>query len=210
MRLMAPGHVVLALAVVVAGCGHAGKRQPTWPDAPMQLRDDSDREQAMNRLWVLPLGAERDAIRKDIADAIVVRLTDALEDDKPYAAELLLFQLASLWQLDPQGIGRGLADHVDVFRHVRAKFAKSGALEPTIAALTLLAELEPANRDEHLAELDEVLQFADDLEAAENGPEAQRARPIELLQPTVLAVPLPWLVARYVSLLTDRQKVISI
>lgn len=204
MRLL-----VALVVTAVAACGHPGKRQPSWPDAPIQLRDASDREQAIDRLWVMALGPERDAVRAGIADAIIVRLTDALEEDKPYAAELLLFQLASLWQLDPQALGRGLVDHAEVIRKVRATFAKSGAIEPTIAALTLLAEIEPQHRDAHLAELDEVLRFADDLEAAENGPEAQRAQPIELLQPTVLAVPVPWLVARYVTLLTERQKAIA-
>ena len=52
-------------------------------------------------------------------------------------AEMLVFQLAQLWSLDPQRVGTGLAEHVDVIRQVRATFAKSGAIEPTIAALVL-------------------------------------------------------------------------
>jgi tetratricopeptide (TPR) repeat protein len=203
MRLI----VVLLLACVA--CGHGGKRQPAWPDAPMQLRDDTDREQAIDQLWALPHGPERDAIRSAIATAIVARITDALEEDRPLVAELLLFQLASLWQLDPGTIKTGLAPHIDVVRKLRATFAKSGALEPTIAALVVLAEVEPARRTEHLTELDEVLHFSDDLEAAENGDEAQRAQPIKMLQPTVLALPVTWLVDKYVALLEERQRVIS-
>jgi len=201
--------VMLALLLAFAACGHAATRSPAWPDAPMELRDDSDREQAIDQLWVMPIGAERDAVRTQIAAAIVARIGDALEDEKPYNAELLLFQLCSLWQTDPASIGRGLSPHIEMMRTLRTTFAKSGALEPSIATLTLLAELEPAHRDDHLAEIDEVLHFSDDLEAAENGPEAQRAQPIELLQPTVLAVPLPWLVDKYVGLLLERQRVIS-
>ena len=197
------------LVLACVACGSAGKRQPAWPDAPMQLRDDSDREQAIDQLWVLPLGPERDAVRGAIANAIAARITDALAEDQPFVAELLLFQLASLWQLDPGAVGTGLAPHVEVVRKLRATFAKSGALDPTIGTLVLLAELEPAHRAEHLTELDEVLGFADDLEAAENGPEAQRAQPIKLLQPSVLAMPLPWLVDKYVALLEQRQRVIS-
>ena len=199
---------MLALATVMA-CGPGTKRTPAWPDAPMQLRDESDRDQAIDQLWVLPLGAERDAVRKEITDAIVARITDALEEDKPFVAELLLFQLASLWQMDPTAVAVGLTPHVEVMRKLRATFAKSGALEPTIATLALLAEVEPARRNEHLTEIDEVLHFADDLESAENGPEAQRAQPIKLLQPSVLALPLPWLVDKYVGLLEQRQQVIS-
>jgi tetratricopeptide (TPR) repeat protein len=201
--------LIVALLLACLACGPAGKRAPAWPDAPMQLRDESDRDQAIDQLWVLPLGADRDRVRDAIASAIAARITDALEDDKPFEAELLLYQLASLWQLDPNEIGRGLAPHENVLHQLRATFAKSGALEPTIAALAVLAEVDAAHRTEHLAELDEVLSFSDDLEAAENGPEAQRAQPIELLQPTVLALPLPWLVEKYVGLLEDRQRVIS-
>ena len=175
----------------------------------MQLRDDSDRDQAIDQLWVLPLGAERDRVRDGIASAIAARITDALEEDKPFEAELLLYQLASLWQLDPAEVGRGLQPHAALLRQLRATFAKSGALEPTIAALVVLAEVEPERRAEHLGELEEVLRFADELEAAENGPDAERAQPIQLLQPTVLAVPLPWLVDNYVGLLEARQRAIS-
>ncbi|HUS31320.1 MAG TPA: hypothetical protein VMZ53_22570 [Kofleriaceae bacterium] len=200
---------VLLLAISMMACGSSAKRTPAWPDAPMELRDDSDREQAIDQLWVLPNGAVRDAVRAKIADAIIDRINDALEDDKPYNAEQLLFQLCTLWQTDPGKVGAGLARHAKVIHTLRATFAKSGALEPTIATLTLLAELDSAHRDEHLAELDEVLHFSDDLEAAENGPEAQRAQPLELLQPTVLALPLGWIVDKYVALMTERQRVIS-
>ncbi|HEY5950349.1 MAG TPA: hypothetical protein VIV40_32885, partial [Kofleriaceae bacterium] len=199
--------VVLLLACLA--CGPGTKRQPAWPDAPMQLRDESDREQAIDQLWVLPFGNERDAVRTEIANAIAVRITDALEEDRPFVAELLLLQLASLWQLDPQLVKQGLAPHVEVLRKLRATFAKSGALEPTIATLVLLAEVEPARRDEHMTELEEVLHFSDDLEAAENGDEAVRAQPIKLLQPSVMSIPLPWLVDKYVALLEERQRVIS-
>src|ERR1043165_1213289 len=181
----------LLLAISMMACGSAAKRTPAWPDAPMELRDDSDRDEAIDKLWVLPAGAERDAVRTRIADAIVDRIADAIEDDKPYNAEQLLFELCSLWETDAGRVGVGLSRHAKVVTQLRAMFAKSGALEPTIATLTLLAEIDVAHRDEHLAEIDEVLNFSDDLESAENGPEAQRAQPIELLQPTVLALPLP-------------------
>lgn len=201
--------VVVLLVAVMAACGSAPKRQKTWPDAPLQLRDDSDREQATDSLWVLPLGPERDGIRAQIAAAIVARLADALAEDRPYAAEGLLFQLAQLWQADPQTVSAGLAEHVGTLRQLRATFARSGAIEPTITALALLAELEPNQRDTHLAEIDEILRFSDDLESAENGPEAERAQPIKRLQPAVLAIPLTWLVDKYIKLLVDRQRTIS-
>jgi len=61
----------------------------------------------------------------------------------------------------------------------------------------------------HLGEIDEILAFADDLAIADNGANAGRAQPLALLQPTALALPLPWLVDRYVRLLSERQFVIS-
>lgn len=204
MRLL-----VAALVVVAAACGGAHRSQKTFPDAPLELRDDTDRDQAIDQLWLLPHGAQRDQVRAGIADAIARRITDALEEERPFVAEQLVFQLASLWQDDPEAVGRGLAEHQALLERLRATFAKSGASEPTIACLALLAEIDGGHRAERLAELDEVLGFADDLALAENGSDSQRAQPIALLQPTVLVLPLTWLVDRYVGLLEDRQRVVA-
>ncbi len=200
---------IVVFLLALAACSGSPKRAKLWPDAPLELRDDADREQAIDQLWVLAHGPARDAVRARIATAIAARLSDALAEDRQYAAEALLYQLAQLWQADPQTLGTGLADHVNTLRQLRATFAKAGAIEPAIVALVMLGEIEPARRDAHHAELDEILRFSDDLESAENGPEAQRAQPIKRLQPAVLVLPLPWLVDRYVKLLVDRQRVIS-
>ena len=202
--------LVLGLLVATAACGArsvAPKR--TFPDAPLELRDDTDRDQAIDQLWVLPHGPARDQVRSSIATAITRRITDALEEDKPFVAEQLVFQLASLWQDDPEAVGHGLADQQAMLEKLRATFAKSGAIEPTIACLALLAEIDGAHRAQRLGELDEILRFADDMAAAENGADAQRAQPIALIQPTVLVLPLPWLVDRYVTLLEERQRVVA-
>lgn len=204
MRLL-----VAALVVATAACGAAHRAKKTFPDAPLELRDETDRDQAIDQLWVLPHGAERDQVRAGIAAAIARRITDALEEERPFVAEQLVFQLASLWQDDPEAVGRGLAEHEPLLERLRATFAKSGASEPTIACLALLAEVDGGHRAERLAELDEVLGFADDLALAENGSDSQRAQPIALIQPTVLVLPLPWLVDRYVGLLEDRQRVVA-
>jgi tetratricopeptide (TPR) repeat protein len=157
----------------------------------------------------MPLGAERDRARTAIAAAIARRISDAIEEDRPFAAAQLLDQLTWIWQSDPDTVGRGLAAHADLLANLRAMFAKSGALEPATQTLVLLAEVEPARRALHLAEVDEILAFADDLAIADNGANAGRAQPLALLQPTALALPLPWLVDRYVRLLSERQLVIS-
>jgi tetratricopeptide (TPR) repeat protein len=204
MRLFA-----VSLLVATAACTTAYVPHKTFPDAPLELRDDTDRDQAIDQLWVLPHGGERERVRASIAAAIARRIGDALEEDKPFVAEQLLYQLASLWQDDPETVGRGLTEHHELLEKLRATFAKSGALEPTIACLVLLAEIDEGHRAARMAELDEVLGFADDLALAENGADSQRAQPIALMQPTVLVLPLPWLIDRYVTLLEERQRAIA-
>ncbi len=200
---------VLVVAAVLAACGHSSGTHARWPDAPVALRDDSDRDQAIDHLWVLPPGAERDRVRVEVAAAVARRIGDALEEERPFAAALLLDQLTWMWQADPSAVGRGLAPHAELLHRLRGLFAKSASLEPAIQTLVLLAEIEPDQRAEHIAEIDEILAFADELAIAENGSNATRAQPLQLLQPTALALPLPWLVDRYVSLLVERQRAIS-
>jgi tetratricopeptide (TPR) repeat protein len=197
----------LAAVLVLVGCAAASPKRPMFPDAPLQLRDDTDRDQAIDQLWVLPRGPARDAIRGEVAAALGRRIVDAIEEDQQPVAQELLFQLCSLWRDDPQAVGPGLAPQQRLVERLRAMFAKSGAIEPTIATLVLLAEID--HRTDRQAELDEILGFADDLAEAEHGDHAQRAQPIALLQPTALALPLPWLVDRYVGLLEARQRTVA-
>lgn len=199
-------------ALVVLGamaCASVRAPRPSFPDAPLELSDETDRDQAIDQLWVMPHGAARDQVRAGIVTAIARRIEDALAEDKSLVAEQLLFQLASLWQDDPENAGKGLAAQAPLLEKLRAVFAKSGAAEPTIACLVLLAEIDGGRRTQVLAELDEVLRFADDMAAAENGADAQRAQPIALLQPTVLVLPESWLVVRYIDLLEVRQRVVA-
>ncbi|HEX4450889.1 MAG TPA: hypothetical protein VH143_08475 [Kofleriaceae bacterium] len=188
---------VIVVGLMLQACTPRLADLARYPDAPMQLRDDSDRVQATDALWVTPLGPARDAARAAIADAIVHRLDDALADDataRPIAAEALVFELAALWQDDPSAIGRGLAPHVELLHELRAMFAKTGALEPTIVTLAMLAEIEPSSRAARLAEIDEVLAFAPSPSA---------------IADAVHALPLGWLVDRYAAVLEARQKSVS-
>lgn len=200
---------IALVAALLTGCASTVRPRAMWPDAPVALRDDSDRDQAIDQLWVMPPGPDRDAARAAIATAITRRISDAIEEERPFVAALLLDQLTWMWQSDPAMVGRGLAPHAEILDRLRAMFAKSGALEPAIQTLVLLAEVEPERRAAHIAEIDEILAFADELAVADNGANAVRAQPLALLQPTALALPLPWLVDRYVALLAERQHVIS-
>lgn len=199
---------LLTLVTIAAACGSAPKHHVSWPDAPLELRDTTDRDAAIDRFWVLPLGADRDRVRAAIADAITKRIADAMREDRLITAAQLLSQLVGMWQSDPDAIGRGLALHAPLLRELRTQLAKAGSLEPAVQVVIVLAEIGP-DRAPYIAELGEILAFADDLAIAENGPDAVRAQPIALLQPTALALPLPWLVDRYVALLVVRQQQVS-
>ena len=196
-------------AAVLVGCGARQTPSPKWPDAPVQLRDEADRDAAIDRLWVMPAGPERDRVRTQIAAAMASRIDDAIDEDRPFVAARLFDQLAWMWHGDPQAIGRGLAPHAALLNELRGVFAKAGALEPAVQVLVVLAEVEPEHRAAHLTELDEILAFADDLAIAENGENAGRAQPISLLAPSATTLPLTWLVDRYVALLVERQAVIA-
>src|SRR3954462_11930405 len=105
---------LVAAAPALVGCGGAGFHA-AWPDARVELRDDADREQAIDRLWLLA-PAERDRARAPIAAALALRISDAIEDDQPFIAAALLDQLTSLWQGDPTTVGRGLAGQAALLR----------------------------------------------------------------------------------------------
>ncbi|MEO8550405.1 MAG: hypothetical protein ABI678_10540 [Kofleriaceae bacterium] len=199
---------LLALFVVgTLACGHGAARAPQFPDAPLQLGDDSDREQAIDALWVMEPGAKRDAARGWLADALLHRIATARAEDQQLVVESLVFQLTSLWQQDPRAVGPALAPHLQELRELRAAFARSGALEATLCTLALLAEVDAPHREQHLDESDEILKFA--AEAADDDTQISHPPPSLLLQPTVLALPLPWLVDRYIVLLEQQQQLID-
>ena len=200
---------VLVALLAAAGCPASVQPRPQWPDAQFTLLDDADRDWMIDRFWALPTGAEREAARTELARSLARRIETALDEERPATAAALLDRLTQLWETEPTQLGRGLAPHVELLRRLRATFARSGALEPALRALVVLAEADPDQRAAHLAEIDEILAFADDLAIAENGANAGRAQPIALLTPTALAVPLPWLVDRYVTLLVERQRIVS-
>lgn len=202
--------VAAAIAAAAAlGCAGAPRPKLAWPDAPVELRDDGDRQVASDHLWVMPAGPERARARTAIAAAIARRIDDALRDNRTFVAAELFDELLALWSGDVAAVHDGLAPHLALLRELRARFARAGALEPAARTLVALSEVDAAGRAGHLAELDELLAFADDLGIAENGPQAVRAEPISVLHGAVWALPVPWLVDRYVTLLIDRQRAVA-
>lgn len=205
---MALARVVVAWAIAAA-CRPVPASAPSWPDAPFELRDEADRDAKIDEFWSLSSGALRERIRDELADALVRDIEDAATDKRPLDAAELLTVLIGLWQSDPTALANQLARHRTVIDQMRRGFARAGALEPAVLALIVLSELDADHRATHVAELDEILAFADDLAVAENGATAVRAQPITLLHNAVRAFPLPWLVDRYISLLVTRQREVS-
>ncbi len=208
-RAAAPFTALVAGALLVSGCGGSVTRTASWPDAPFELRDEGDRELAIDRLWLLAPGAERTQLRSTIAAATIRRLRDALVDNRDYDVARLSDELVGLWHPDPTAIGTDLGTQLPLLRDLRARFARAGLLEQTVQILAVLAEVDASGRTQHLAELDEVLGYANDLAIAEYGAAAVRSQPIKLLDPVATRLPLPWLVDRYVTLLVERQNVVS-
>jgi len=161
--------VVAAALTTFLACGGANRSRVSWPDAPVQLRDDADRDAAIDQLWVMPPGAARDQVRAQIATALAGRISDAIEEDRPFVAARLFAELTSIWHADARTIGTGLAPHAALLEKLRGLFAKAGALEPAVQILVVLAELQADQRAAHLAELDELLAFADELAFGHKG-----------------------------------------
>ncbi len=192
-----------AAAAIAAGCGHL---PPSWPDVPRQLADDHDRDEAIDRLWVVPAGPARDALRAELAHRLAREVQAAVASSDDAVAERLELELVGLWRDDPAAIATGLRPQLATIEAVRGHFAREGRIGPTITAVAVLAELEPARRGEHLAELDDMLAFADVGVVVEYGAGAGHAMAIAELAPTALAMPLPWIVDRYVAMLEERQR----
>jgi len=75
--------LLAAVLVAMLGCGHATHAPAHFPDAPLELGDDTDRDQAIDQLWVLAPGADRERLRATIADALVRRIAVAAAEDQP-------------------------------------------------------------------------------------------------------------------------------
>ena len=152
--MFAVGRILLVVvaALSAGACAHHSHKVG-WPDAPLELRDDTDRDQAIDHLWVTPPGPELDAARTRIATAIAHRIADALEEDRPIVAANLFDQLVSLWQDDPMALGKGLAGHAALVEKLRSVFARSGAVEPALLSLVTLMEIGRASCRERVLRL---------------------------------------------------------
>ncbi len=218
MRLPAVIAAAAAAVLLLAACprGPAARSGPAVAaiaDAPWELEDVDDWLEVRDQLWGLAPGEPRRAdLRVQLAAAQADRAVRWLDVNRPVQAHQALLELARLWADEPAALAAELAPARAALVRARAVFARSGADAEVALVLVLLAEIDPPGpdgRDAHLAELDEVLAFADELSVAEHGPAAIRARPIQILEGITAAVPLPALVDRFVALVAERQAALS-
>jgi tetratricopeptide (TPR) repeat protein len=206
---------LLAVVVVacVAGACHPSPRpgaRADGADAPYRLDDDDDRAEERDRLAAMRTDdPERLPLRARLAAALAGALGDELDRHRLRRAQLYLTELLSLWEPDPDRFGAEAGDLVPALLTARNTLAKAGIDDGTIMALAALVEADPVNTAAWSAELDEILAFTDDLARAQGGADAVRARAIPALAPAVAALPVGWLVDRYVGLVTARQEAVN-
>jgi hypothetical protein len=206
--------IVLAALALTACPRPKGAARPVdfgpITDAPWELEDDTDWAEVRDQMLALPAtDRRRRDLRVQLAAAQTDRIGRWLDANRPNLAYEALLDLARLWADDPDAIGGELTGQQATIARARGVFARAGADQEVVLALVVLGEIDPGQRDAHWAEIDEVLSFADDLAVAENGPAAIRGRPIAILEPIALALPLRRVTDRFAELVTARQVAVS-
>lgn len=217
--------ITVAAVLMAQACGPAsrttvrepGSRKaglPPLADAPYELASNRDLEDVLDRYQAMAMtDAERPSVRRELADEHARRIEQALAQPENQAeANQHLLTLMSLWtteelaQKSPEELTAELGPYAGLARSIRDMFARSGRDIEAVTALLVLALAEPGRRAEHLAEIDEIFAYADDLARAHFGDGAQSARPIEILEAIVEIAPMPEAVDRLISLYVTRQK----
>jgi tetratricopeptide (TPR) repeat protein len=205
----------LVFLVVLTACPHprdsrrAGEFGPVT-DAPWELEDDADWQEVRDQMFGLKVGdSRRHDLRVQLAAAQADRIGRWLDANRPNLAYEAMLDLAGLWGDDPALLGGELKGQKASIERARKTFARAGADQEVVLALVLLGEIDPAERDARWAEIDEVLAFADELAIAQNGPDAVRGRPIQILHPIAMALPLKAVTDRYVDLVAQRQAAVG-
>lgn len=215
--MTSPSRLLLLLLAGLALTGCPRPRDAARPvdfgpitDAPWELEDDADWSEVRDQMLALPTtDRRRRDLRVQLAAAQTDRIGRWLDANRPNLAYEALLDLARLWADDPDAIGAELTGQKAAIARARGVFARAGADQEVVLALVVLGEIDPAQRDAHWAEIDEVLSFADDLAVAENGEAAIRGRPIQILEPIALALPLRRVTDRFAELVTARQVAVS-
>jgi tetratricopeptide (TPR) repeat protein len=203
---------LVALPALTACIGQARPTAPDFgpvADAPYQLEDDLDRAELRDRLWSLPPGKQRSALRRELAAAQVSRALGHVARGRWHLVHETLLDLAGLYQGDAAALGAELAPHREALRRIADTLRRSGADAEIVTALVLAHAAGPGDPAADRAELDEVLSFLDDLGMAEHGEVGRHARTLPALEPIVKRAAPSWLVDLYVERVVARQRLVS-
>ncbi len=205
---MRPLAVVVASTVLLA-CHHPARpATPRLPlaDAPYELADDLDFAERTDDLWARPPGAERTALRAQLATVLGDRLDVALTSGRIDRASAVLGEVADLWRGEPAALTElaavpGWPARLD---RARAAFARSGADRDVALDLILRRGADPTRADRDRAELEEILEFADDVTQARVGALGIGSGALLVLAPIVERGLASELTDRYVELAINR------
>jgi tetratricopeptide (TPR) repeat protein len=208
-------YVVVACALLSLACGpKASVRIPEQPgrvDAPYELQSDEDLADSRTLYDALALHDPKRAAKRSALAAEYARRTDQLlRNEEAPRAFLRFTELLTLWT--PTELKRKTGDlgaFLPQAKAIRARFARSGGANETVAALAALTIMDAASAKRHRAEIDEILSYNDELAVALHGPNASRAYPIRILESTAEIFPLPFVVDGLLRLYQERQAAIS-
>ncbi len=205
--------LLLTTAAVLAACPGSRTTAPAFPaiaDLPWELEDEVGWAEVRDQMYALPDDdARKHDLRVQLGAAQADRVARWLDANRPNLAYEAMLDLVRLWDDAPGSLGADLASQQPVLERARKVFARSGADAEVVLAEVVLGEVEPSRRDAHWAEIDEVLAYADELARAGYGPGAERGQPIAILEPVALALPLPIVTDRYVTLVVERQRAVN-
>ncbi|MBT8491805.1 MAG: tetratricopeptide repeat protein [Deltaproteobacteria bacterium] len=213
MRALPISILILALA-----CGAKQRPEPLLEglpapgDAPYELGDDDDLDSLRARFDALADGPARQRLRLRLAAEYARRIHSNLDRqrwDRGYGAFQRLVGLYRPRDIRSGTMGRELSAHLAVIRRVRRVFAKAGADHQAGGALYVLATIDPTRSKGYLAEIEVMFDYADDLNLAEYGEGAQRARPIQILESVASFFPAKLVVDRLIDLYLSRQKALD-
>jgi len=201
--------LVIAVAVAVAAAGCPRSRGPASPhaavdDAPYELDDDLDLAEQTDRLAAMPPGPDRAALRRQVAAALVRRLDHQLARNRLDRVDSVVRELALLWQDEPGALAAELAPELPSLRQARAALARAGLDRETAFVLALLGLADPANAAAHREELEQVIQYAEQLGLARFGPLGAGTGTIDVLEPVATRIPAAGLTERYIGALVAR------
>ncbi len=206
--------LVFALLVACGGSPRAKiPGQLGRVDAPYELAADDDLSEVRAVFDAMPISAKnRAAQRTALVAEYGRRIAIALRQGERQTAFVHFKALLGLWQAselaaahdDPEFVAL-----VPVAESIRKTFAKSGGDFEASAALFAKLCMQPEMQRQHLADIDEIFRYGDELTVLEHGPGAVHARPISILERTVRFLPTKNAVDRLVRLYRDRQDAIK-